>query len=113
MLESCQILAGASPPRASQILRPGTPALPPGVERYRVRGGRSTAVLIFAGDEITLTNIEGLQRCIIVAADERGRCDAGILGARANSRGHELEEAASRLRAALKDRRVGASPPEG
>lgn len=113
MLDSRQISAGASPPRPSLILRPGIPVLAPGVERYRVRGGGSLALSVFTGDEITLTNLEGLQRCIVVAADERGGCDAGILGARANSRGRELEDAFSRLHAAFKDRRIEVSSPEG
>ena len=74
MLDSRQ--APSSPPRPSVILRPGMPSLPPGVERYRVRGGGSVAINIFAGDEVVVTDLEGLQSCDLLAMDGGGRCDA-------------------------------------
>src|SRR5262245_55620056 len=84
MLDSRQT-SDAGSPRPSVILRPGIAALPPGVERYRVRGSGSVTVRIFAGDEITLTDLEGLQPAVLAAVDASGRPDAGILGIAANS----------------------------
>src|SRR5262245_14376972 len=103
MLDSRQIPNPS--PRPSVILRPGMPVLPPGVERYRVRGG-SVTLKIFAGDEVTVTDLEGLQPCALMAADNEGRCDARILGAAANIRGTALAPLLVRMRAALGGRAV-------
>jgi len=68
------------PPRPSVILRPGMPALPPGVERYRVAGRGLLAIRIRPGDIVTLTDVEGGQVCELVAAGADGRPDtSGIL----------------------------------
>ena len=66
-------------PRPSIIMRPG--ALPPGEERYTVPGGGAIAVAIHAGDQVRVVDVEGMQRCELVAADEAGAIDPGILGA--------------------------------
>ena len=50
------------PPRPSMILRPGMPVLPPGVERYRVKGRGATVVKVAAGDRVTIRDVEGGQR---------------------------------------------------
>lgn len=74
------------PPRPSVILRPGMPALPPGLERYRLAGLGTLAVPIRAGDVVTVTDLEGGQPCELVAAGSDGRIDtAGILGGVAGS----------------------------
>jgi aminomethyltransferase len=74
------------PPRPSMILRPGMPALPPGVERYRVAGRGILAVRLHAGDTVTVKDVEGGQVCELVAAGSDGRVDtAGILGVPANA----------------------------
>ncbi len=80
-----------SAPRASIILRPGIRTLPAGTERYRIAGGGSLVVEVKAGDEITVTDIEGLQACELVTAGSDGRIDAGLLGARANSKAEGLK----------------------
>lgn len=63
------------------VVTPGLPVLPPGTERHPVPGGGSRAIEIFAGDEITLQDREGLQpvEYVVFAAD--GRSDAAMLGA--------------------------------
>src|SRR6185295_15396685 len=101
------------PPRPRVILRPGIPSLPPGVERYRVKGGGSAVVPVSAGDEITVTDLEGLQPCRLVAAGADGRYDAGILGVHANERGDELRDALGDVAARLKDRKLDLSRVEG
>ena len=77
------------------------PALPPAIERYRIPGGGSVVVNVFAGDEISLTDVEGLQVCEVMAADDQGRCDAGILGTTANMRDNMLGALARRMGAAF------------
>src|ERR1051325_2143308 len=68
------------PPRPSVIIRPGMRALTAGEERYTVRGGGVIAVPIHAGDRLRLIDVEGLQRCELVAVDAAGLADPGMLG---------------------------------
>ncbi len=63
---------GVTPP-ASRILWPGNRALPPGVERYRVKGMGSLSIRVSEGDRITLTDIEGGQRCEVSLHDKEAR----------------------------------------
>ena len=48
-------------------MRPGMSALASGEERYTVRGGGAIAVPIHAGDHVRIVDVEGMQRCEIVA----------------------------------------------
>ena len=66
-------------------MRPGMPALAPGEERYTVAGGGAIAVPIHSGDRVRLVDVEGMQRCEIVAADTAGAIDPAILGASGDS----------------------------
>ncbi len=76
---------GSSPPRPSQILRPGIRTLPPGVERYLVAGGGAIVIGIEAGDLVAITDLEGRQPVELLAADAKGRIDPAILGRKGNS----------------------------
>jgi aminomethyltransferase len=96
------------------------PALAPGVERYRVRGGGSTVVPVLAGDRFTVTDVEGGQSCEISFCDGQGAFDCSAFGARANSRGEGLREvltraddSARRTRRALERRRIDPAKAEG
>lgn len=62
------------------VLTPGIPMIPLGMERYPIDGGTARLVEVFEGDEITLEDREGLQPCEIVVIREDGTFDAGILG---------------------------------
>jgi aminomethyltransferase len=73
------------PPRPSRILTPASLSLHPGRERYEVPGAGALLVRLGAGDRLTVTNAEGGQPCELVAADAKGKIDAGILGVPANS----------------------------
>jgi hypothetical protein len=68
------------PPRPSTILRPGIPALAPGVERYRVKGRGTTVVKVMAGDRISIKDIEGGQLCEVSFVDAGGRFNAAGFG---------------------------------
>ncbi|WEZ85142.1 DUF1989 domain-containing protein [Rhizobium sp. 32-5/1] len=70
-----------APPRPSTILRPGIPALAPGVERYRVRGRGTTVIKVAAGDRVSFADVEGGQRCEVSFVDDRGKFNAAGLGA--------------------------------
>ena len=100
-------------PRTSLILRPGMPSLPPGLERYRIRGQGSIVVPVEAGDEITLIDVEGGQACEIGHVDASGRFDAAALGARATGAAEGLKsvlaqdgESGRRTRLALERRAI-------
>ena len=73
-------------------MRPGIGALAPGEERYTVAGGGAIAVPIHAGDRVRLVNVEGMQRCEIVAADTAGAVDPAILGAGGDSDASGLKQ---------------------
>ena len=59
------------PAAPSNIRRPGMPALAPGMERYRVRGGGSTVVQVKAGDSFTVTDSEGATHRTQIAIEIR------------------------------------------
>ena len=50
------------------IKNPGLRALPPGVERYLVRGGGLSVITLDPDDKIEITDTEGKQKCEIIAA---------------------------------------------
>jgi aminomethyltransferase len=104
------------PPRASRILRPNGPALQPGVERYRVRGGGSATVAVGAGDRLTVVDVEGGQVCELAFWDQAGGFDAAGLGGRADGRGEGLLQilldgsgSARALRRTLQERGIDAA----
>ncbi len=59
------------------------PILPPGTERYTVRGGGAAVIVVAPGDRISVIDVEGRQPCEIVAADAGGRVDPGLIGGKA------------------------------
>lgn len=65
---------------SERIRQPGISFLPPGVERYRVRGGGAIAVRLCAGDKITVVNREGMQIGHLAAFADGGREDLAALG---------------------------------
>lgn len=86
-------IAGAfrpGPPKATRARRAAAYNLAPNQERYTVPGGGATLLELHAGDQITLTNLEGGQRAELLAAHPDGRVDAGLLGVAANSSGAGL-----------------------
>jgi aminomethyltransferase len=50
-----------------------------------VPGGGAIVVQIHAGDRLRLVDVEGMQRCELVAADAAGIIDLAILGARGDA----------------------------
>ncbi|MCK5624190.1 MAG: DUF1989 domain-containing protein, partial [Alphaproteobacteria bacterium] len=79
-----------------RALWPGMPALPRGVERYRVAGGGAVVIPVTAGDRLIVTDVEGGQPCELVAFGSDGRADPGILGGKPTGEGAGLKASASR-----------------
>jgi aminomethyltransferase len=73
------------PPRPSRILTAASALPQSGRERYEVPGNGAMLIRVAVGDRVTIANPEGGQRVELVAADEAGRIDAGLLGVAANS----------------------------
>jgi len=72
-----------SPSNLRQARQPGLPLLPRGTERYVVPGGGALALAIEPGDEITIVDREGLQRCEVAYFSGDGREDLAALNLRA------------------------------
>ncbi len=75
-----QTLPFLSPTVRNGIIVPGLPTLPPGVERYVVKGGGSVTVKVEQGDNITLVDKDGLQAAELVLFDDNGSSKAAYLG---------------------------------
>lgn len=76
-------------------------------------GGGAIAIAINAGDHVRLVDVEGMQRCELVAADAAGVADPGILGARGDGDAIGLKqilntdsESARLVRSGLERRRI-------
>jgi aminomethyltransferase len=100
-----------SPAILRQARQPGLLLLPRGTERYIVPGGGALALSVEADDEITVVDLEGLQRCEVAYFSGEGREDLAALHLRAAEQspginkllGGEGEDAAA-IGAALKRR---------
>lgn len=57
-----------------------------------MQGGGAIAVPIHAGDQVRVVNLEGLQRCEIVAAHASGAIDPGLLGVRGDGDARGLKQ---------------------
>ncbi|MDD7970740.1 DUF1989 domain-containing protein [Roseinatronobacter alkalisoli] len=95
------------PPRPSTIITPRAFSLPPGMERYTVAGGGAALIPVRVGDRLSLHNDEGGQVCEILAADNKGRIDAGIIGTSANSDGAGLKALLASDQSSLRGLRMG------
>lgn len=65
---------------AARVLVPGIQTLGPGVERYRVNGGAATVLSVSAGGRVEIRNIEGGQKCEVLAFTSGGEPAPGLLG---------------------------------
>ena len=65
---------------------PGLIPFVPGIERYRTHRGSACIVVLNAGDQITITDREGRQRCEIAVLRPSGGEDCGALGLKAEGK---------------------------
>ena len=64
---------------------PGLRTLPPGVERYFVRGGGLSILEVLPEDKIEIINDEGRQSCEIIVFNSKGKSDLSILNLKQNA----------------------------
>ena len=62
------------------IKDPGLRSLPPGVERYLVKGGGLSIITLDPDDKIEITDTEGKQKCEVVVFNKDGKADCSLLG---------------------------------
>ena len=67
------------------IRNPGLRTLPPGVERYFVKGGGLSVLEIFPEDKLEIINDEGKQTCEVVVFNSKGKSDLSILNLKEKS----------------------------
>ena len=70
---------------SNDIRNPGLRTLPPGVERYFVKGGGLSIIEVLPEDKIEIINDEGRQICEIVVFNSQGKSDLSILNLKENS----------------------------
>ena len=70
---------------SKDIRSPGLRTLPPGVERYFVKGGGLTVIEVLSEDKIEITNEEGRQTCEIIVFNSKGKPDLSILNLKENA----------------------------
>ena len=64
---------------------PGLRTLPPGVEKYFVRGGGLSVIEVLPEDKIDIINEEGKQICEIIVFNSEGKSDLSILNLKENA----------------------------
>ena len=70
---------------SNEIRNPGLRTLPPGVERYFVKGGGLSVIEIFPEDKIEIINDDGKQVCEIIVFNNKGKPDLSILNLKENA----------------------------
>jgi aminomethyltransferase len=92
MLDDVYPTVQSGPPKPSEVFSPSVFSLQPGSERYVVPGCGAILISVETGDRITVINEEGGQVCELLAFDNKGKSDAGILGKTSNSNGTGLKK---------------------
>ena len=70
---------------SNDIRNPGLRTLPPGVERFFVKGGGLSLIEVLPEDKIEIINDEGQQICEVVVFNSHGKSDLSILSLKENS----------------------------
>ena len=70
---------------SNDIQNPGLRTLPPGVERYFVKGGGLSVIEVLPEDKIEIINEEGKQICEIIVFNSKGKSDLSILNLKENA----------------------------
>ena len=70
---------------SKDIKNPGLRTLPPGVERYFVKGGGLSVIEVLPEDKIEIINDEGKQICEIIVFNSKGKSDLSILNLKENA----------------------------
>src|SRR6185437_9979218 len=67
-------------PFRPRLFSPDRPTLDPGVERYVLKGGGTSALELERGDRLELGSLEGGQQIEVVVFAPGGKSDLGALG---------------------------------
>ena len=78
------------------IRNPGLRTLPPGDERYYVKGGGLSVIEVFPEDKIEIINDEGKQTCEVIVFNSKGKSDLSILNLKENSNANFSKKTISR-----------------
>ena len=87
---------------SKDIKNPGLRILPPGVERYLIKGGGISIFEIFPEDKINILNNEGKQISEIAVFNVYGKSDLSILNLKENSNGEFLKKKMQMIKKFLK-----------
>lgn len=123
MLDNRFPLASSGPPRPSRLIMPRELRNNAAPERYEIAGRHALLVSLREGDTLRLINHEGGQRAELVATDETGRIDPGVIGTKSNctaegtrallAEGDRAGPGLSRLRQGLERRQIDLSKAGG
>ena len=96
------------------IKDPGLRSLPPGVERYLVKGGGLSVITLDPNDKIEITDTEGKQKCEIIVFNKDGKPDCSLLGLKEKNEPKNIKkilsdknESAFQAASALKKKKFG------
>ena len=70
---------------SKNMKNPGLRILPPGVERFFVKGGGLSVIKVSPEDKIEIINEEGRQICEVVVFNSKGKSDLSILNLKKNA----------------------------
>ena len=77
---------------SNDIKYPGLRTLPPGVERFFVKGGGLSIIEVSPEDKVEIVNNEGKQTCEIIVFNSKGKSDLSILSLKENSNGDFIKK---------------------
>ncbi len=118
MLE--RALTSGRRPRPSRIIEPLSFTTAPRSERHAVAGRGALLIEVSAGDRLEIVNAQGGQVCEMLAIDEEGHIDPGVIDAKSNSDMAGIkalvasgEASLARMRKGLERRRVALAQAAG
>ncbi len=107
MLDDIYPAVQSGPPKPSEVVSPSVFALQPGNERYVVPGCGALLISVETGDIVTVINEEGGQPCELLAVDNKGNSNAGLVGKISNCDGTGLKDLLSNQELSLRSVRLG------
>ena len=82
--------------RRSEPYIAGNQGLPDDTERYIAKANGLIGLEIFVDDEISITNIEGMQKCEVTTFDKKGNSNLNIVGLQSNGEADYIKKILSK-----------------
>ena len=82
--------------RRSEPYIAGNQGLPDDTERYIAKANGLIGLEIFVDDEISITNIEGMQKCEVTTFDKKGNSKLNIIGLQSNGEADYIKKILSK-----------------